>query len=74
MRRCVSVIFTVLFVACMAAMLSLILLGRNDTTDFFENRTLAEQPAASREAILDGTWVNEWETWLKEETSAWKQQ
>ncbi len=64
MRKGASLTFTIIFVVLLAAVMVLIWQGRNDTTDFYENRTLAELPAEDREAILSGDWVGQWETWL----------
>ncbi len=63
-RRNAHLVFSLLFLMALIVMIGLLIAGRNNLTDFYENRTLAERPATSREAVMDGSWVNEWETFL----------
>lgn len=40
------------------------------TSSFYENRSLAEKPAFSTQAVLSGDYFNDWETWLTDHVAA----
>ena len=65
MKRAAQLCFTLLFLAVLFAVPLLILLrGAHIHASVHENRTLAQIPVLSKEALLDGSYFSAWDTWL----------
>ncbi len=64
MKQIAEKVFLCLMALAVLGTLGLLALGVRSDVSFYENRTLADAPTATRETILSGEYFAEWETWF----------
>lgn len=70
MKKLSEKTFIICFLIFIVAVAGLTVLNLNETASFIENRTLAEVPEYTREALFTGDYFSEWETFFTDHAAA----
>lgn len=65
MKKIADWVFVLCFGAALVTVLVLTVQRKDETTSYYENRTLAAQPECTRESLMDGSYFSQWDAfWL----------
>lgn len=70
LKKTSNVLFLLCFLGFIFIGMIVTVVKPKEKESYFENRTLASAPVLNKESFLNGSWFNDWETYLKDHAAA----